>query len=170
VVLDNLPSHKSARAHTIVRQRGGWFLFLPPYSLDLNPIEMAFAKIKARFRRIGARSIDALWKASGNTATSTPTRNAGTTSRTRDIPAITARYSQYFAPPIWQGRTGAVLTPVPLLVDLAGFRRRHTPLVFVVRHRLERILGPIGLQENGFTVATEIDIGPVYRNILSSHA
>ena len=41
-------------------------LFLPPYSPDLNPIEMAFAKLKAHLRRIGARTIDDLWKAVGN--------------------------------------------------------------------------------------------------------
>ena len=44
---------------------GAWFLFLPPYSPDLNPIEMAFSKLKAHLRRIGARTLDALWRAVG---------------------------------------------------------------------------------------------------------
>ena len=66
VILDNLSSHKSAKADAILRQRGAWFLFLPPYSPDLNPIEMAFAKLKAHLRRIGARTIDALWAALGD--------------------------------------------------------------------------------------------------------
>ena len=66
VILDNLPSHKSAKAEAILKQRGAWFLFLPPYSPDLNPIEMAFAKLKAHLRRIGARTIDALWRAIGD--------------------------------------------------------------------------------------------------------
>jgi transposase len=66
VILDNLASHKSAKAEAILKQRGAWFLFLPPYSPDLNPIEMAFAKLKAHLRRIGARTIDALWKAIGD--------------------------------------------------------------------------------------------------------
>jgi transposase len=74
VILDNLASHKSAKAEAILRQCGAWFLFLPPYSPDLNPIEMAFAKpalseaegLKAHLRRIGARTIDALWKAIGD--------------------------------------------------------------------------------------------------------
>lgn len=66
VILDNLPSHKSAKAEATLKQRGAWFLFLPPYSPDLNPIEMAFAKLKAHLRRIGARTIDALWKAIGD--------------------------------------------------------------------------------------------------------
>ena len=56
VILDNLASHKSAKAEAILKQRGAWFLFLPPYSPDLNPIEMAFAKLKAHLRRIGAQN------------------------------------------------------------------------------------------------------------------
>ena len=39
VILDNLPSHKSAYAADVLKDRGAWFLFLPPYSPDLNPIE-----------------------------------------------------------------------------------------------------------------------------------
>lgn len=66
VILDNLASHKSGKAQAILNERGAWFLFLPPYSPDLNPIEMAFAKLKAHLRRIGARTIDALWKAVGD--------------------------------------------------------------------------------------------------------
>ena len=66
VILDNLASHKSEKAAAILRERGAWFLFLPPYSPDLNPIEMAFAKLKANLRRIGARTIDALWRAVGD--------------------------------------------------------------------------------------------------------
>ena len=66
VILDNLASHKSEKAKAILKERGAWFLFLPPYSPDLNPIEMAFAKLKAHLRRIGARTIDALWKAVGS--------------------------------------------------------------------------------------------------------
>src|SRR6202042_254866 len=50
VVLDNLPAHKSAAAEQAVRTMGAWLLFLPPYSPDLNPIEMAFAKLKALLR------------------------------------------------------------------------------------------------------------------------
>jgi transposase len=39
VILDNLPAHKSEQARAIVKQRGAWFLFLPSYSPDLNPID-----------------------------------------------------------------------------------------------------------------------------------
>ena len=66
VILDNLSSHKSEKAKAILKERGAWFLFLPPYSPDLNPIEMAFAKLKAHLRRIGARTISALWDAVGS--------------------------------------------------------------------------------------------------------
>jgi len=49
VILDNLKVHQSERAAAALRARGAWFLFLPAYSPDLNPIEMAFAKLKAHF-------------------------------------------------------------------------------------------------------------------------
>ncbi len=65
VILDNLSSHKSDTAATVLKERGAWFLFLPPYSPDLNPIEMAFAKLKTLIRKAAARSYDALWKAVG---------------------------------------------------------------------------------------------------------
>jgi len=66
VILDNLSTHKSQRAAQILKKRGCWFLFLPPYSPDLNPIEMAFAKLKAHLRRIGARTFDTLIEALGD--------------------------------------------------------------------------------------------------------
>jgi transposase len=49
----------------ILRANGARFLFLPPYSPDLTPIEMAFSKLKAHLRRIGARTLDALLQAAG---------------------------------------------------------------------------------------------------------
>ncbi|WP_310620136.1 IS630 family transposase [Flexibacterium corallicola] len=65
VVLDNLSSHKSTNAAKALQAVGAWFLFLPAYSPDLNPIEMAFAKLKTLIRKIAARSYDDLWKAVG---------------------------------------------------------------------------------------------------------
>ena len=65
VILDNLAVHRSPRAAEILRAKGAWFLFLPPYSPDLNPIEMAFSKLKEHLRRIGVRTLDALWRAVG---------------------------------------------------------------------------------------------------------
>ena len=66
VILDNLAVHKSARAAQCLKEKGAWFLFLPPYSPDLNPIEMAFAKLKAHLRKAAARTYDALWRAIGD--------------------------------------------------------------------------------------------------------
>ena len=66
VILDNLSTHRSPRAAATLRACGCWFLFLPPYSPDLNPIELAFAKLKAHLRRIGARTFDNLIKAIGD--------------------------------------------------------------------------------------------------------
>lgn len=65
VILDNLSVHKSPRAAQTLREIGCWFLPLPPYSPDLNPIEMAFAKLKALLRKAAARTYDDLWKAVG---------------------------------------------------------------------------------------------------------
>ena len=62
---DNLKVHKSPKAAAILHEKGAWFLFLPRYSPDLNPIEQAFSKLKAHLRRIGARTLDALWRAVG---------------------------------------------------------------------------------------------------------
>ena len=66
VIMDNLSSHKSARAEQAIRACGAWLLFLPPYSPDLNPIEMAFSKLKAHLCSTAARTIEELWKAIGN--------------------------------------------------------------------------------------------------------
>lgn len=66
VILDNLNVHRSPRAAEALAERGAWFLFLPKYSPDLNPIEMAFAKLKTLLRRAAARTWDTLWRAIGN--------------------------------------------------------------------------------------------------------
>lgn len=65
VILDNLSSHKSPRAAAALREVGAWFLFLPPYSPDLNPIEMAFSKLKGLVRKAAARTYDDLWRTVG---------------------------------------------------------------------------------------------------------
>jgi transposase len=66
VILDNLNVHKSPRAAQALAERGAWFLFLPKYSPDLNPIEMAFAKLKTLLRKAKARTYEALWRAVGD--------------------------------------------------------------------------------------------------------
>lgn len=65
VILDNLSSHKSENAALALKSVGAWFLFLPPYSPDLNPIEMAFSKLKTLIRKAAARTYDELWRAVG---------------------------------------------------------------------------------------------------------
>ncbi len=65
VICDNLNVHKSQRAHDAIAERGAWVLFLPKYSPDLNPIEMAFAKLKAHLRKANARSRQSLNQAIG---------------------------------------------------------------------------------------------------------
>ena len=66
VILDNLSVHRSPRAAMILKAQGSWFLPLPAYSPDLNPIEMAFSKLKSHLRRIGATTFDAVITALGN--------------------------------------------------------------------------------------------------------
>ena len=63
VVMDNLPSHKVAGIREAIEATGAMLIYLPPYSPDLNPIEKAFAKIKALLRKAAARSVDALIRA-----------------------------------------------------------------------------------------------------------
>jgi transposase len=63
VILDTLSSQESPGAARVLRDIDAWFLFLPPYSPDLNPIEMAFAKLKTLLRNAAARNYDQLWQA-----------------------------------------------------------------------------------------------------------
>lgn len=66
VILDNLGSHKSAEVRRLIEARGARLLFLPPYSPDLNPIELAFAKLKALLRKASERSVEDLWTKIGD--------------------------------------------------------------------------------------------------------
>jgi transposase len=61
VVLDNLSSHKGVRARELIQSAGAELRFLPPYSPDLNPIEMIFAKVKQGLRSLACRTRQALW-------------------------------------------------------------------------------------------------------------
>ncbi|QXT35125.1 transposase [Sphingomonas sanguinis] len=71
VTLDNLPARESVVARMAIEAREARLLFLPPYSPDLNPIENAFAKLKALLRKAAARTRDDLNRAIG-TAPSVP--------------------------------------------------------------------------------------------------
>ena len=63
VVMDNLPAHKSGGVRAAIERAGATLLYLPPYSPDFNPIEKAFAKLKALLRKAAARTINDLWDA-----------------------------------------------------------------------------------------------------------
>jgi transposase len=63
VVMDNLPAHKPAAVRTAIERCGAELRYLPPYSPDLNPIEMAYSKLKALLKKAAARTVATLWAA-----------------------------------------------------------------------------------------------------------
>jgi len=63
VVMDNLSSHKRDATRKLIEDAEAHVLFLPPYSPDLNPIEMVFAKVKQLLRSLACRTCKALWEA-----------------------------------------------------------------------------------------------------------
>lgn len=66
VIMDNLPAHKAAGVRDAIEAAGASLLYLPPYSPDFNPIENAFAKLKALMRARAERTISALWSAASS--------------------------------------------------------------------------------------------------------
>lgn len=62
VVMDNLAAHKRPRVRQLIEAAGCTLLLLPPYSPDLNPIELAFSKLKSLLRKAGKRTVDGLWE------------------------------------------------------------------------------------------------------------
>jgi transposase len=65
VIMDNLSSHKGPRVREMIEAAGASLRYLPPYSPDFNPIENAFAKLKALLRKAAERTISGLWDAIG---------------------------------------------------------------------------------------------------------
>jgi transposase len=63
VVMDNLPAHKPLAVRQAIEAAGAELRFLPPYSPDFNPIEMAFSKLKALLKKVAARTLDELFDA-----------------------------------------------------------------------------------------------------------
>jgi transposase len=61
VIMDNLSSHKGQRVRELIEAKGASLRYLPPYSPDFNPIENAFAKLKALLRKAAERTVGALW-------------------------------------------------------------------------------------------------------------
>lgn len=66
VVMDNLPAHKVEGVRQLIEAANARLIYLPPYSPDLNPIELAFAKLKALLRKAAARTRDTLWDTIGD--------------------------------------------------------------------------------------------------------
>ena len=65
VMLDNLSSHKVDGVREAIEAVGAALLYLPPYSPDLNPIELAFSKLKRLLREAATRSVEELWTTIG---------------------------------------------------------------------------------------------------------
>ena len=65
VILDNLPAHKGSSVREAIEAAGASLLYLPAYSPDFNPIENAFAKLKALLRKAAERTVEGLWAAIG---------------------------------------------------------------------------------------------------------
>ena len=78
VIMDNLSAHKSSAVRDAIEAAGAELRFLPAYSPDFNPIEMAFSKLKAFLKKTAARTVDDLWDAIAqgiNTFTPTECQN-----------------------------------------------------------------------------------------------
>ncbi|WP_366129607.1 transposase [uncultured Roseovarius sp.] len=85
-MLDNLATHRNKQAAATLKAHGCWFLFLPPYSPDLNPIEQAFSRLTS-----GAWAHEPSQRSStlsAKSATSMILSSAGTTSGLPDMPQI----------------------------------------------------------------------------------
>ncbi len=65
VIMDNLSSHKRTGVREAIESVGANVRYLPPYSPDLNPIELAFSKLKTLLRKAGERTKEALWNRIG---------------------------------------------------------------------------------------------------------
>lgn len=65
VIMDNLSSHKGQNIRAMIEAAGATLVYLPPYSPDFNPIENAFAKLKALLRKAAERTVDGLWDTIG---------------------------------------------------------------------------------------------------------
>lgn len=63
LIMDNLSSHKRARTRELIEHAGAELMFLPPYSPDLNPIELVFSKVKHLLRGLACRTKEQLWRA-----------------------------------------------------------------------------------------------------------
>jgi transposase len=84
VVMDNLPAHKVAGVRRAIHTKGADLIYLPPYSPDLNPIELLFAKLKALLRRLPNARSARYGPESASCSTNFPPMNAAIISLTPD--------------------------------------------------------------------------------------
>ncbi len=66
VIMDDLPAHKAAGVRQAIEATGATLTYLPPYSPDFDPIEMAFSKLKSLIRAKAERAVSTLWNTVGN--------------------------------------------------------------------------------------------------------
>lgn len=76
-VMDNLACHKRAEVRQAIEGAGGVLRLLPPYSPDLNPVEKAFSKLKAKLRAAAKRTVEELWKYLGEVVDEFSPRECG---------------------------------------------------------------------------------------------
>ncbi len=76
LVMDNLPAHKAPKVRALLDRSGFAYRYLPAYSPDMNPIEPAWAKLKALLRSVGARSREALERATPGALAAVTSRDA----------------------------------------------------------------------------------------------
>ncbi len=67
--MDDLPAHKATGVRQAIEATGATLTYLPPYSPDFNPIEMAFAKLKSLIRAKAERTVSTLWNTVGDIIT-----------------------------------------------------------------------------------------------------
>ena len=85
VVMDNLGSHKGEGVCAAIEAAGASLLYLPPYSPDFNPIENAFAKLKAMLRKAAERTVEACGPPSDASSISSTRKSAPTSSPQQDM-------------------------------------------------------------------------------------
>ena len=133
---------------------GAWFLFLPPDSADLNPIEMPFARLKALFRKAAGRTYDRFGRRSATSAICSPMKNAIISTMRRDREPIKRDPLQPrdHCLQAYRARTGHKAC------DSAIIQLSHENLSFLGDARIDRSavmsgqanLYPGGLRDNGF--------------------
>ena len=76
MILDNAKAHGVEEVRELIESKGARLLYLPPYSPDLNPIELAWSKVKYYLRKTRARTVDALYQALSQALTTITPENA----------------------------------------------------------------------------------------------